>query len=191
MLRRQLLPGLRALLVFTVMLGLVYPLFVLAVGQLAFPARANGSLLEVAGEPVGSALLGQAFAGAQYFAPRPSAAGDGYDPSSTGASNLGPLSADLATAVQDSAAAYRDANGLGEGGAVPVDAVTASGSGLDPHISVANARAQAPRVAEERGLAVGAVLALVDEHTAGRALGIIGERGVNVLELNLALDAAS
>lgn len=187
--RRQLLPALRALLVFTVMVGLVYPLSMLAVGQLVFPGRANGSLAEVDGDPVGSALLGQAFAGARYFSPRPSAAGDGYDPSSTSATNLGPLSADLVTAVEDNAAAYRETNGLGEADAVPVDAVTASGSGLDPHISVANALLQAPRVAAERGVEVDAVLRMVNEHTAGRALGVLGEPGVNVLELNLALDA--
>lgn len=189
--RRQLLPALRALLVFTVMLGVVYPLSMLAVGQLAFPGRANGSLVEVDGEPVGSALLGQTFAGAQYFAPRPSAAGDGYDPSSTSASNLGPLNADLLTAVGEQVAAYREANALAQDARVPVDAVTASASGLDPHISVANARLQAPRVAGERGVEVDQVLELVDEHTAGRGLGVLGEPGVNVLELNLALDAAS
>lgn len=189
--RRQLLPGLRALLVFTVMVGLVYPLSMLAIGQLVFPARANGSMVKRDGEAVGSALLGQPFAGEQYFAPRPSAAGDGYDPSSTSASNLGPLSVDLAAAVEERAAAYRDSNGLADGDAVPVDAVTASASGLDPHISIANARLQAPRVAQERGIGEDEVLALVDEHTAGRALGVLGEPGVNVLQLNLALDAES
>ncbi len=188
MVRRQLLPALRALLTFTVLLGLAYPLVVFGIGQAVFPERANGSLIERDGEPVGSAVIGQPFSSPQYFAPRPSAAGDGYDPSSTSASNLGPLNPELIAAVEERAAAYREANGLAPDALVPVDAVTASGSGLDPHISVANARLQAQRVAEERGVAVEAVLQLVGEHTAGRGLGLLGEPGVNVAELNLALD---
>jgi len=186
--RRQLLPAVRAVLVLTVLTGLLYPLAVLGVAQAAFPAQADGSVVQVDGEPVGSALIGQGFTGPAYFSPRPSAAGDGYDPSASGASNLGPLNPDLRAAAEQRAADYRAANGLAPGAAVPVDAVTASGSGLDPHISVGNARLQAPRVAAARGLGEDEVLALVDAHTQGAVLGVLGEPGVNVLLLNVALD---
>lgn len=188
--RRQLLPALRALLVLTLLVGVAYPLVVTGIGQLAFADAANGSLIAAQpdGEPVGSALLGQAFTGDEYVEPRPSAAGDGYDPTSTGASNLGPTNPELLAGVEERVAAYRERNGLADDAMVPVDAVTASGSGLDPHVSVANARLQAPRVAAARGLDEEAVLALVDQATEGRTLGIFGEPGVNVLRLNLALD---
>lgn len=182
--RRQLLPAVAAFLVFTLLTGLAYPLAVTGVAQVAFPGRADGSLLEREGRVVGSRLIGQSFAGTEYFHPRPSAAGDGYDAMSSSASNLGPTSEELLKAVDERRAAYRQAN---ESGA-PIDALTASGSGLDPHISPANARQQAPRVARARGLTLREVLALVDEHTDGRSLGFLGEPGVNVLELNLALD---
>lgn len=189
--RRQLLPAVRMLLALTVLCGLAYPLVVTGAAQVAFRHQAEGSLVEVDGEPVGSALLGQAFTRPEYFHPRPSAAGDGYDATASGASNLGPTNPDLLAAVSDRVDAYRADNGLAADQPVPVDAVTASASGLDPHISVANARLQAARVAEARGLAIGDVLALVDDHTDGRVLGVLGEPGVNVLELNLALDEAS
>ena len=187
--RRQLLPALLVFLALTVVTGVVYPLVVTGVAQVAFPNRADGSLIERDGAVVGSRLIGQGFAEPQYFQPRPSAAGDGYDGASSSASNLGPTNQDLLDSIAERIAAYRELNGLSIDDAVPVDAVTASGSGLDPHISPENAEIQARRVAEERGIELDRVLELVDEHTAGRSLGILGEPGVNVLELNLALDA--
>lgn len=182
--RRQLLPALVAFLAFTLLTGLAYPLAVTGVAQVAFPGRADGSLLERDGRVIGSRLIGQNFAGPRYFHPRPSAAGNGYDAMSSSASNLGPTNEELLKAVDERRAAYRQANEAN----APIDALTASGSGLDPHISPANARLQAPRVARARGLSVREVLDLVDEHTDNRSLGFLGEPGVNVLELNLALD---
>jgi K+-transporting ATPase ATPase C chain len=176
--------------VFTVVLGLLYPLVMVLVGRVAFPGQAEGSFVERDGQKVGSSLIGQAFTGEGYFWPRPSVLGDdGYDASTSGGSNLGPTNPDLLAAVAERVVAYRAANGLGADVAVPVDAVTASGSGLDPHISLANARLQAARVANARGVPLGAVLDLVDEHVDGQPLGFLGEHGINVLELNLALDA--
>jgi K+-transporting ATPase ATPase C chain len=186
--RRQLVPALVLFLVLTVLTGLVYPLAVTGAAQVAFPARADGSLIERDGEVVGSRLVGQAFSGPRYFHPRPSAAGDGYDAMASAASNLGPTNEELLEAVRERRVEYRRENGLAPTAAVPVDAVTASGSGLDPHISVANAHLQALRVARARGIPLAQVLALVDEHTEGRALGFLGEPGVNVLELDIALD---
>ena len=189
--RRQLLPAIKTLLVFTVLVGLVYPLTMTAVAQGLFPDKANGSLVRDShGTVVGSALLGQPFSASRYFHPRPSAAGDGYDPTSTGASNLGPTNPQLLDQVTQRAESYRQTNGLADTTLVPVDAVTASGSGLDPHISVANAELQAPRVARARGLPLDVVRRLIDEHTDDRSLGFLGEPGVNVLELNLALDGS-
>jgi K+-transporting ATPase ATPase C chain len=189
--RRQLFPALMMLLVFTVITGLAYPLVVTGIAQGLFDDEADGSLVENAdGEVVGSRLIGQSFVGPEYFHPRPSAADDGYDGSASSGSNLGPINEDLLGSVEERAAAYRDENGLDADAEVPVDAVTASSSGLDPHISVANARLQAARVADERGLDLDAVLGLVDDHTSGRDLGFLGEKGVNVLDLNLALDEA-
>ncbi len=185
---RQLRPALVAIAVFTVVLGVVYPLASTAIAQVAFHDKANGSLIERDGQVVGSSLIGQTFTAPQYFHPRPSAAGAGYDGSASSGSNLGPLSPDLLASVDERVAAYRAENELDPSMPVPVDAVTASGSGLDPHISVANARLQAPRVARERGLAVDVVLAAIDAHTDGRSFGVLGEPGVNVLELNLMLD---
>jgi K+-transporting ATPase ATPase C chain len=187
--RRQLVTGVVAFVVLTVLTGVAYPLAVTGVAQVAFPGRADGSLVERDGEVVGSRLIGQAFTGPQYFHPRPSAAGDGYDAMSSSASNLGPTNEDLLSAVRERIAAYRTKNGLATDEKVPVDAVTSSGSGLDPHISRANARLQAPRVARERGIPLEDVLLLVDKHTDGRSLGFLGDPGVNVLELNLALDS--
>ncbi len=185
---RQLRPALMMLLTFTVICGVIYPLAGTAVAQVAFNDKANGSLIERNGHVIGSELIGQAFTSPQYFHPRPSAAGDGYDGSASSGSNLGPLSPDLLDAVAERAAAYRTENGLAADAQVPVDAVTASGSGLDPHISQANAALQAPRVAEERGITVDQVQQLIAASTDGRALGILGEPGVNVLRLNVALD---
>jgi K+-transporting ATPase ATPase C chain len=185
--RRQLLPALVAFLVFTVLTGLAYPLAVTGVAQVAFPSRADGSLIKREGVVVGSRLIGQSFAGERYFHPRPSAAGDGYDGMSSSASNLGPTNEGLLVAVDERRQAYRAANDAD----APIDALTASGSGLDPHISPENARQQAPRIARARGLALDDVLVLVEEHTDDRSLGFLGEPGVNVLELNLALDGVS
>jgi potassium-transporting ATPase KdpC subunit len=188
--RRQLLPAVGMVLVFTVLCGLAYPLVVTGIAQVGFHDQAEGSLVDGPdGEPVGSELIGQAFTEPEYFHPRPSAAGDeGYDAAASSGSNLGPTNPVLLDTVEDRIAAYREANALGDDVEVPVDAVTASASGLDPHISVANARLQAARVAEQRNLPVDEVLALVDEHTVERALGFLGEPGVNVLKVNLALD---
>ncbi len=186
--RRQLLPALLLFLMLTVLTGVAYPLAMTGAAQVAFPNRADGWLVKRDGKVVGSRLIGQNFSGLRYFHPRPSAAGDGYDAMSSSASNLGPTNPDLIAEVRKRVAAYRADNRVPAGTAVPADAVTASGSGLDPHISPANARLQAPRVARARGMSVSAVLDLVDGHTDARSLGFLGEPGVNVLELNLALD---
>jgi K+-transporting ATPase ATPase C chain len=185
----QLLAAVRVLAVLTVLCGLAYPLLVTGISQIAFAGAADGSLVRRDGQVVGSALIGQNADGPQWFHPRPSAAGEGYDGAASSASNLGPSNPDLLDTVARRAAAYREENGLDADANLPVDAVTASGSGLDPHISVANARLQAPRVSEARGLPVDQILELVDEHTDGRDLGFLGDPGVNVLELNLAVDA--
>ncbi len=185
----QLLAGLRTLAVLTVICGIAYPLAVTGIAHVAFADAAEGSLVRRDGDVVGSSLIGQAFEGDEWFQPRPSAAGDGYDGAASSASNLGPTNPDLLDAVAERADAYLAANGLASGADVPVDAVTASGSGLDPHISVANATIQASRVATARHLDLADVQRLVEEHTAGRALGFLGDPGVNVLELNLAVDA--
>jgi K+-transporting ATPase ATPase C chain len=184
--RRQLRAAAAVFAVLTVVTGLVYPLAVLAFGQALFADQANGSLVRVDGRVVGSSLLAQQFTRPGSFHPRPSAGG--YDAAASGASNLGPSNPVLTRAVRARAAAYRRENGLASRVAVPVDAVTASGSGLDPDISVANARLQAPRVAHARGVALARVLALVADHVDGRDLGVLGEARVNVLDLNLALD---
>jgi K+-transporting ATPase ATPase C chain len=187
--RRQLLPALLAFVAFTVVLGILYPLAITGISQLGFSDKANGSLVKRDGIVVGSSLIGQSFTAARYFHPRPSAAGDGYDGTSSAASNLGPSNPTLTKDVTARIVAYRHANGLTAGTPVPVEAVTSSGSGLDPHISPADARIQAARVGRARNLPLTTVLALVKEHTDGRTLGFLGEPGVNVLELNLALDA--
>jgi potassium-transporting ATPase KdpC subunit len=190
--RRQLFPALMMMAVFTVIAGLAYPLVVTGIAQGLFNNKADGSLVENAdGQVVGSSLIGQSFSEPEYFHPRPSAAGDGYDGSASSGSNLGPTNDDLLASVEKRADAYREENRLDADAQVPVDAVTASASGLDPNISVANARLQAPRVAEERGLDLDTVTGLVDDHTSGRDVGFLGEKRVNVLELNLALDEAA
>lgn len=188
---RQLWPALRTLLALTVILGLAYPFLVWGIGQVAFRDQANGSLLERNGQVVGSSLIGQNFEGEQWFHSRPSAAGEnGYDGLASAASNLGPTNEDLLATVQERKAAVAQENGVPES-RVPADAVTASGSGLDPDISPAYAAIQVERVARANGLDVARVRQLVADHTSGRVLGFMGEPHVNVLELNLALAAAS
>jgi K+-transporting ATPase ATPase C chain len=179
-----------ATLILTVVTGGVYPLVVYGIAQLVFRSQANGSLV-VDGRGVvrGSKLLGQGFTAAKYFHPRPSSAGaHGYDAANSGGSNLGPTSQKLSDAIKDRVAAYRAENGLKESDPVPADAVTASGSGLDPHISLQNAERQAGRVARARGLAVERVRSLVQQHIDAASFGVLGNPGVNVLQLNLALD---
>lgn len=183
---RQTWTAIRALLLFTVVLGLGYPAVVLGIGQLALPAQANGSLIEIDGEVVGSSLIGQTFEGDEWFQSRPSAAGDGYDGAASSGSNYGPENPDLITAIQERQAAIAEADGV-DVADIPADAVTTSGSGLDPHISPEYALLQAARVAEARGLDEAAVRQLVEQHIQGRDLGFIGEPTVNVLELNIAL----
>ena len=187
---RQLTPAFVVLLLFTVICGVIYPLAVTGIGQLGFHSKANGSIVKVDGVAVGSSLIGQGFADPKYFHPRPSSAGKGYDGEASSASNLGPTSDDLAKAVQANVDAYRTENSLPATQLVPVDAVTGSGSGLDPEISVANARLQAARVAGARGLDVAVVMKAIDKATIDRPLGLLGDPGVNVLRLNIALDQA-
>ncbi|HSZ31155.1 MAG TPA: K(+)-transporting ATPase subunit C [Pseudonocardiaceae bacterium] len=196
---RQYLAALRALLVLTVLLGVLYPLVVLGIGQLAFPAQANGSLVSAGGRVIGSSLLGQAFVDAQgnpapqWFQPRPSAASDpnnkndpGYNPLFSGGSNLGPSNPDLIKSIDARRAAVAAFDGV-PAASVPPDAVTASGSGLDPDISPAYANEQVTRVARARSLDPAAVRALVAAHVQDRTLGILGEPRVNIVELNAAL----
>jgi K+-transporting ATPase ATPase C chain len=191
-------------LVFTVITGLVYPLLVTGIAQAGFGDKADGSLVESDGEVVGSRWIGQTFTGAEYFHPRPSATAYAPGPGYAYGSNFGPtnetwlfgeddpetpdVDESETTGVDDLIRLYREENGLDDDAPVPVDAVTGSGSSLDPHISIANAVLQAPRVAEARGLDEAAVLNLIEEHTEDRDLGFLGEPGVNVLLLNLALD---
>ena len=193
--RRQLLTGLRMTLVLTVLVGLAYPLAMTGIAQTLMKNKANGSFVSENGKVVGSALLGQNFLlrngdpDPRYFQPRPSNAGDGYDAMASAGSNFGPSNPDLLAAVKDRVIGYRKFNGLTPSASVPVDAVTSSASGLDPDISVANARLQVERVARVRHLPAAQVVALVAKYTQGRQLGILGEKTVNVLELNLALEA--
>jgi len=167
----------------------LYPVLIWGVGQLLFPYQANGSLVQNNGQIVGSRLLAQGFSGVKYFHPRPSAAGTGYDPLSSAGSNLGPTSQKLIDGIKTNVDQYRQENGLPADTVVPADAVMASGSGLDPHISLQNAQLQIPRVAKERGLSKEAVRGEVTKATDNPLLGIGGDPGVNVLQLNLALDA--
>jgi K+-transporting ATPase ATPase C chain len=205
---RQYGAALRTLLVLTVIVGLAYPLAMTGLAQVAFGGNADGSLVTRAGKTIGSDLIGQAFtrpvlengqpkkdadgnpvveADPTYFQSRPSAAGDGYDPLSTSASNLGPENEDLIAAIKERRTTAAELDGVDPQLVAP-DALMASGSGLDPHISPAYAAQQVARIARERGLDVAKVRALVTEHTQGRTLGFLGEPRVNVLELNLALD---
>lgn len=178
--------------VLAVLLCGVFPAVVWGAGQLLWRDKANGSLLvDKDGTIRGSALLAQNFSSAKYFHPRPSAAGTGYDGGSSSGTNLGPTSQKLADSVKAAVTAYRSENGLAADAAVPADAVTSSGSGLDPHISPANAALQAARVAKARGLSLEKIQSLITEYTDGRDLGVFGEPGVNVLRLNRALDQAA
>ena len=189
---RQTWTAIRALAIFTVVLGLLYPATITLVAQL-MPNQANGSLVSVGDEVVGSALIGQSFTDAdgnalpQWFQSRPSAAGDGYDGAASSGSNYGPENADLIAAIEARQAAIAELEGV-DVADIPADAVTASASGLDPHISEAYALLQVPRVARERGLPEQAVQKLVESMVEGRVLGYLGEVRVNVLELNVALD---
>jgi potassium-transporting ATPase KdpC subunit len=167
----------------------IYPVFIFGAGQLFFPQKADGSLvLDASGKPIASTLLGQTFSADKYFAPRPSAAGTGYDSTSSSGSNYGATSQALHDAVKQRVADYRKANNLSDTQLVPGDAVTASGSGLDPHISIKNALLQLPRVAKARAMSEEDLKKLVDQYTDGRDFGILGEPGVNLIKLNLALD---
>ena len=189
---KELLVATLLTVVFGVLLCGAYPVVVWAAGQALYPAKANGSLVvDADGTVRGSTLLAQNFSSDKYFQPRPSAAGTGYDATSSGGTNLGPTSQKLSDSIKAAAKAYRDGNGLAASAAVPADAVTSSASGLDPHISLENASLQAVRVAKARGLAPERVQDLIAKSTEGRDLGIFGEAGVNVLRLNIALDAAS
>ena len=191
--RAALLRELRPLIAVTALLVVVttvaYPLAVTGVAQALFHRQANGSIVSAGGRAVGSSLIGQAFTSDAYFHGRPSEAGAGYDAANSGASNLGPTSKVLIDRVAADAQAFRVANGLVANAPLPADAVTASASGLDPHVSPATALLQVARVARARGVSAADVRALVDAHTGQPTLGIVGEPRVNVLELNLALDA--
>jgi K+-transporting ATPase ATPase C chain len=187
--RAQLWAAIKIFLAMTLFVGVGYPLVVTGVAQLAFHDKADGSLIREHGEVVGSSLLGQQFEGDQWFQPRPSAAD--YDGLASGGTNLGPTNPELIRTVKQRVAQYREQNGLADDERVPVDAVTASGSGLDPHISKLNAKFQARRVAEARGISMTKLKELIDDNTDDASLGFLGEPGVNVLELNLALRNAA
>lgn len=183
----QLRPAVVMMALFTLLLGLAYPLAVTGIAQAVFPDQADGSLVrDGRGQIVGSVLIGQPFAGAAYLHPRPSAAGKGYDAAASSGSNLGPLNPDLAARVAESARAIRAEDGPG---IIPADAVTTSGSGLDPDVSPAYARLQAARIARARGVSVQQVQSIIDSQTQGAFLGFIGQPRVNVLLTNRALDA--
>jgi K+-transporting ATPase ATPase C chain len=184
----------RSAVVSTLVLAIVccglYPLVVFGIGQALFHGKADGSLIvDSSGTVRGSRLLGQQFSSDKYFHSRPSAAGNGYDPTSSGGSNLGPTSQKLHDSIAQNVSDYRSQNGLATNAPVPADAVTASASGLDPHISVENAELQIPRVAKARNLSDDKVRELVRQNTDGSDLGFLGDPGVNVLTLNLALDS--
>ncbi len=202
---KQLRPAIMSVLLITVLTGLIFPAIITVLSQMAFPAQAKGSLIERNGKVVGSTLIGQNFASPKYFHPRPSAAGSGYDAGASSGTNLGPTSSKLLKGIEDDpktkadesfaglpqlAATYRKENDLESSTRLPADAVTRSASGLDPQISPANAELQAARVAKARGISVETVKQLIAQNTDARQLSVLGEPRVNVLQLNLALDAA-
>jgi K+-transporting ATPase ATPase C chain len=182
---KQIYPAVAITVVLTVLLGIIYPLVVTGLAQVMFPTKAGGSLIEKDGKVIGSSLIGQPFTGPGYFHSRPSAAGSGYDGTASGGTNLGPTSQKLMDSVKTAADSLREENPVSP---IPIDMVTASASGLDPHITPAAAEFQVPRIAKERGMNADEVRRLVREHTEGRQFGLLGEPRVNVLELNLALD---
>ncbi len=185
---RQIAPAFRITLFFTILTGLVYPGLVTGLCQVVFPNRANGSLVKINGQVVGSSLIGQNFAKPEYFHPRPSAAGsDGYDASASSGSNYGPTNQKLLDRVKASTEQFRKEN-PDYTGPIPADVVTTSASGLDPDISLASAEAQAARVAKARGISINQVLQVIRENSKGRVLGFLGEPRVNVLSVNLELD---
>jgi K+-transporting ATPase ATPase C chain len=187
--RAQLWAAIKIFLVITVLVGIVYPLVVTGIAQVGFKHEADGSLIKRNGTVIGSSLLGQKFTGNRWFHPRPSAAD--YDALASGGTNLGPTNPELIKTVRQRVAEYRKENGLAANQPVPVDAVTASGSGLDPHISKLNAKYQARRVAEARGISKKKLQQLIDANTDDASLGFLGEPGINVLKLNLALQDAA
>jgi K+-transporting ATPase ATPase C chain len=184
----QLLPAVRITLVLTVLTGMLYPALVTGIAQAIFHKQANGSLIEVNGKVIGSELIGQKFTKPEYFQGRPSAAGDGYDAANSGPSNFGPTNQKLVDRIKADAEKFRKDN-PDFSGPIPADLLTTSASGLDPHLSPASAAAQVARVAKARGVPLAQIQLLVDQHTASRQLGILGEPRVNVLNLNLALDS--
>ena len=185
---QQILPGLRIKIFMTVLVGVIYPLVITGICQVLFPHRANGSLVTAGGKVIGSELIGQNFTKPQYFQPRPSAAGqDGYDATASGGSNFGPTNQKLFDRVKASADKFRKDN-PDYSGPIPADSLTASASGLDPHISPASAMAQAMRVAKARGVGAESITPLISQFTEAPDLGLFGEPRVNVLKLNLALD---
>ena len=190
-LRSQLRPLLVSVPLLTLLTGAAFPIVLAGLARPLFPHQADGSLVVRDNVVVGSDLIGQNFSGPGYFQPRPSAAGAGYDATASGGTNFGPANPKLRADVRELAEAYRRTNGMPPGAAVPIDAVTRSGSGLDPHISPANAALQVPRIARERRLDEEVVRRLVDEHSHGRQLGFLGDPRVDVLALNLALDRAA
>jgi len=190
-LREHLWPAVVSVISLTLLTGGIFPLVLFALGRLLYPAQAAGSVVIRNGVIVGSRLIGQDFTRPEYFHPRPSAAGAGYDGTSSGGTNLGPSSPKLIESIRQSAELYRRSNGLPPGATVPIDAVTRSGSGLDPHISPANAALQIARVARARSLNVEEVRRLVQAHSQGQQLGFMGNPRVSILDLNLALDQAA
>jgi len=193
-LREQIRPAILSVLALTVLTGCVFPLLLLAIARPLFPRQTGGSLVTRSGAAIGSALIGQEFTRPEYFQSRPSAAGNGYDGTASGGTNLSPNNPKLVNGSSDFAGlrqlaeAYRQRNGLASDATIPIDAVTRSASGLDPHISLANALLQVPRVARARGLSQEVIRRLVTDHLEGRQFGFLGNPRVSVLELNLALD---